>query len=437
MLATDPREMAAVVFAAALKAADPYDCILPQTERVRALFNERGLRKLVVVGFGKAVCPMAKALEDQIGDLITAGLIITKHGHSEGYRFRDLRVREAGHPVPDKDGLAATAELTVLLQSCSSDTLVACLISGGGSALLVSPHDHITMDDKQNITALLLKAGADIFELNTVRKHLSKVKGGRLAELAYPAMVVALILSDVIGDRLDVIASGPTAPDASTYAEALAVIAKYDLFSSAPPAVIKLLQDGAAGAAPETPKKDHPVFEATENIIVGSNRLALQAALAKAGELGFEARIISSDVTGEAREIGRRMACEAAELLHDQQQKKPVCLISGGETTVTVTGNGVGGRNMELALSFAQEIDGIDKITLLSAGTDGTDGPTDAAGAIVDGTTTAKAKAMGLDPETYLENNDSYTFFKKTGDVFMTGPTGTNVMDIQLIMISE
>ncbi len=423
------------IFAAALKAADPYACVLPHTEKLRTLFNARNLKRLVVVGFGKAACPMGKALEDRLGDIITAGIIITKHGHSRGYQYKEIMVREAGHPVPDENGLQATAELTALLELCSSDTLVVCLISGGGSALLVSPHDRISMTDKQKITALLLKAGADIHELNTVRKHISKVKGGRLAALAHPATVVSLILSDVIGDSLDVIASGPTAPDASTYAEALAVIAKYQLSSDAPPAVMRLLQDGAAGSELETPKSDHPVFGNTENIIVGSNRLALQAALAKAADLDLEARIVSSEVMGEAKEVGRRLAYEARALL-DGQRNKPLCLISGGETTVTVTGSGLGGRNTELALAFAMEIGDAGGITLLSAGTDGTDGPTDAAGAIVDGTTMQKAAEQYLDAAAYLASNDSYTFMKKSDDLLITGPTGTNVMDVQVMIIA-
>ena len=431
----DQRGMATDIFAAALKAADPYACILPHAEKLRTLVNARNLKKLVVVGFGKAACPMAKALEERLGDIITAGVIITKHGHSGGYGFKNVIVREAGHPVPDEKGLRATAELVALLEQCGSDTLVVCLISGGGSALLVYPHDRISMADKQKITALLLKAGADIHELNAVRKHISKVKGGRLAGLAHPATVVSLILSDVIGDSLDVIASGPTAPDASTYAEALAVIAKYQLSSDAPPAVMRLLQDGATGAVPETPKSDHPVFGNTENIIVGSSRLALQAALAKAGEFGLEAKIASSEVTGEAKEVGRRFAREAIALL-GQQRKRPLCLISGGETTVTVTGSGLGGRNTELALAFAMKIEGVEGITLLSAGTDGTDGPTDAAGAIVDGTAMQKAAEKGLDAAAYLAANDSYMFMQKTGDLLITGPTGTNVMDIQVLLIA-
>ncbi len=428
--------MATDIFAAALKAADPYACILPHTEKLRTLVNAGNLKRVVVVGFGKAACPMAKAMEERLGDIITAGVIITKHGHSGGYRYKNIMVREAGHPVPDESGLQATAEVVALLEQCGSDTLVACLISGGGSALLVSPHDRITMADKQKITTMLLKAGADIHELNAVRKHISKVKGGRLVDLAHPATVVSLILSDVIGDGLDVIASGPTAPDASTYAEALAVIEKYHLLPDAPPAVIRLLQDGVAGLLKETPKGDHPAFGHTENIIVGSSRLALQAALAKAGELGLEAKIVSSAVTGEAKEVGRRFAREALALRRAPGMKGPVCWISGGETTVTVTGSGRGGRNTELALAFAMEIEGVEGITLLSAGTDGTDGPTDAAGAIVNATTMQKSAEKSLDAAAYLASNDSYTFMQKTGDLLITGPTGTNVMDIQVIIIT-
>ena len=286
----------------------------------------------------------------------------------------------------------------------------------------------------KKITQLLLKAGVDIYELNTVRKHLSKVKGGRLAEIAHPAKVISLILSDVIGDRLDVIASGPTAPDKTTYNHAIGVLEKYKLTEKAPESVINMLGNGAKGLISETPKDDNPVFEKVENTIIGSNRKALEAAKEKAESLGSQTEIISSEVTGEAREVGKWLA-NIAKGLRVQGFKGSRCLISGGETTVTAKGNGIGGRNMELALSFAMEIEGIDGITLLSAGTDGTDGPTDAAGATVDGETVKKAKAIGLDPEEYLRNNDSYNFFKKIDGLFITGPTGTNVMDVQVMVI--
>ena len=310
-----------------------------------------------------------------------------------------------------------------------------CLISGGGSALLVSPSEGISLAEKQELTGLLLRSGADIHELNTVRKHISRVKGGRLAEIAYPAHIISLIISDVIGDSLDVIASGPTSPDHSTYADALGVLEKYGLINECPESILAYLSKGAKGSFPETPKEGDVIFERVENTIIGNNRMAIECAKKKAEEMGFHAEIRSTALSGEARNVGKRLAREAMEIRKARTTGRPVCLISGGETTVTVHGNGRGGRNMELALAFAIEIEGIDGIALLSSGTDGTDGPTDAAGAIVDGQTTQKARNLGLDPGTYLRHNDSYTFFGRIGELFITGPTETNVMDMQMVLI--
>ena len=313
-----------------------------------------------------------------------------------------------------------------------------CLISGGGSALFVYPYNGITLEDKQISTDLLLKAGADINELNAVRKHISRVKGGRFVEIAYPAKVFALIISDVLGDKLDVIASGPTSPDRSTFQDALNVIDKYKLKAEIPGSVIDILNRGREGLVPETPKGGDPVFRTVKNTIIGNNQKVLDAAKDEAQALGFEAEIIASNISGEARDVGRWFAGRASEIrnaLTLKKEKKQVCLISGGETTVTVRGSGKGGRNTELALGFAREIEDTQGITFLSAGTDGTDGPTDAAGAIVDGSTIGKAKSLGLNPDEYLANNDSYNFFKHIDSLFVTGPTGTNVMDVQILLI--
>jgi glycerate-2-kinase len=318
-----------------------------------------------------------------------------------------------------------------VLKEADGQTLVICMISGGGSALLAAPHEGITLPEKQQITQLLLRAGANIQELNTVRKHISRVKGGRLAELAYPARILSLILSDVIGDRLDVIASGPTAPDPTTFQDALGVIGRYDLADKIPEKVLGILMRGARGEIPETPKEKSQAFERVENIIVGSNKKAIEIAEREAAKRGYQVTILSSELQGEAREVGGWLARKAMAM----RDGSKICLISGGETTVTVKGSGLGGRNMELALAFAQEIKGMRGITFLSAGTDGTDGPTDAAGAIVDGETITRAEAAGHSPEAYLENNDSYHFFKVAGGLFLTGPTGTNVMDLQIVLI--
>lgn len=382
---------------------------------------------------------MAKALCDRLSGLITKGIVLTKYGHvPDRVLHRNVDIFEAGHPIPDLQGLTATREVMKMVRQAEANTLVVCLISGGGSALLAAPKGGISLDDKQAVTECLLKAGATINELNTVRKHLSDVKGGRLAGLAHPAHVISLILSDVVGDRLDIIASGPTAPDSTTYSMALAVLEKYGATSKVPGRVLEILQDGLKGAFPDNPKEEDHIFEKVENIIVGSNVMAARAAQTKAGELGFGTTILSTELQGEAGEVGRWLAKKAIDVKTSLRKKdrKRVCLISGGETTVTVKGSGSGGRNTELALAFALEIRDIQGITLLSAGTDGTDGPTDAAGAIVDGQSVAKGASLGLDASGYLANNDSYSFFSKTGELFITGPTGTNVMDLELILIA-
>lgn len=429
------------IFYASLKAVDPYESVKHYAHKIRSTYQNGNFSRLIIIGFGKAAYPMAEAIEDNLWKLIDIGIVITKYGHSKeqktrvkGQRSR-IKVYEAGHPLPDENGLNGTEEIVRLLKDAAEQTLVVCLISGGGSALLVSPYNGITLSDKQNVTELLLKSGADIYELNSVRKHISKVKGGRLAEIAYPAKVISLILSDVIGDRFDVIASGTTSPDSTTYNDALRILKKYSLIDTTPLSVVNILRKGAEGIFPETPKKGNKIFERVVNIIIGSSKIALTAAKQKAKEMGFHAEILSSELTGEAREVGKWLARKAIETKKSGFPQRPLCLISGGETTVTVKGKGLGGRNMELALAFAIEIEGIDGITFLSAGTDGTDGPTDAAGAIVDGDTITKAKAIGLKPEEFLENNDSYNFFKKIDGLFVTGPTGTNVMDIQIAVV--
>jgi len=427
--------MAKEIFRAAVDAANPYRGVARACDEIHSLFREGGFARLHVVGFGKASPAMASALEESLGGLIDDGIIITKYGHTPSRKLERIRLFESGHPIPDENGQEASRRLVNLVESADDRTLVISLISGGGSALLVSPLAGITLVDKQVTTDLLLKAGADIHDLNTVRKHLSRVKGGRLAELIYPATSFSLILSDVVGDRLDVIASGPTAPDPTTYRDALDVLVKYNLAKTAPVSVAELLAKGQIGKVPETPKPGNPLFSNTTNMIIGSNRRALEAAQGKAEGLGFRTEVLSAEISGEARDVGRWLARKALVVKRSMGMQSPVCLISGGETTVTVKGKGKGGRNMELALSFALEVEGIAGITLLSAGTDGTDGPTDAAGAVVDGNTTLGARRGGIDPELHLRYNNSYDFFRRTGGLLLTGATGTNVMDIQMILI--
>ncbi|MEW6570313.1 MAG: glycerate kinase [Nitrospirota bacterium] len=424
------------IFYASLTAVDPYKKVREHAGRISHEYRHGGYRRFAVTGIGKASCLMGKAIEDTLGDLSPAGILITKYGHcGPSCRLKKMRVYEAGHPIPDENGLNATEKIIRLLRESDEKTMILCLISGGGSALLVSPYQGISLEDKKTVTRLLLEAGADIFELNTVRKHISKVKGGRLAEAAYPAKVISLILSDVIGDKLDVIASGPTCPDSGYYMDALGILEKYNLIELTPATVLDVIRRGDKNMIPETPKEGDKIFERVDNIIIGSNRVALAAAKKKAEELGFRAEIISSEITGEARKVGIMLAEKALKIKNEKVEQIPLCLISGGETTVKVRGNGLGGRNMELALSFAMAIEGSNGITLLSAATDGTDGPTDAAGAIVDGNTVSKAISRGVDPPKYLENNDTYNFFRRIDEVLFTGPTGTNVMDIQIILI--
>src|SRR3989337_1996940 len=399
------------IFHAGVEAVNPYTLILQAVhlEDKRLIIGDASydlnhFNNIMVIGAGKATAPMAKAMESVLGRFITDGRIIVKYGHAA--RLKRVKVTEASHPVPDEAGVKGTEDIIKMLKNADKETLVICLISGGASALLVSPADSITLGDKKIVTELLLKAGASIDELNTVRKHLSKVKGGRLARIASPATVVSLILSDVIGDRLDVIASGPTAPDPTTFPDAMNVIEKYGLTNRLPARVLKLLKQGINGKIKDTPKGDEPFFKKTRTVIIGSLKHAIASAREKAISIGFKAEVITSELQGEARDVARYLAARAIEVQNSVREgERPRCLISGGETTVTVKGNGLGGRNQELALAFAMEIEGIKGLTMLSAGTDGTDGPTDAAGAFVDGNTLVSARELGIVPEIYLENN--------------------------------
>lgn len=434
------------IFNAALAAVDPYRAVLRRAKVVDGClqvgansYDLAAFDRIVVVGAGKATARMAQAVETLLGERILAGLIVVKDGHTLPLDI--IEQVEAAHPVPNEAGQAGTQRILEMVRAADEKTLVVCLLSGGASALLVAPADGVTLQDKQQATSLLLKAGASINELNAVRKHLSAVKGGRLAQAAYPAQLVTLLLSDVIGDRLDVIASGPTAPDESTFADALSVIGKYGLKEKMPLRVVAYLESGASGQLPETMKSGDRCFGKTSNVIVGAISLALDVAQEKSRQLGIAAKIINEELQGEARTAARFLAQTARTTLAGLQAGERCCLLCGGETTVTVSGTGKGGRNQELALAFALEIEGLKGVTLLSAGTDGGDGPTDAAGALVDGQTVAQARGLGIDPANYLKNNDSYNFFRqydaRSGrqSHFITGPTGTNVMDMQLLLL--
>jgi hydroxypyruvate reductase len=346
-------------------------------------------------------------------------------------------VHEAGHPVPDQSSVAATRDLAALLREVTPRDLVFCVISGGGSALLTLPAEDLTLADLQATTQLLLRAGATIHEINTLRKHLDIVKGGGLARLTNGAPIVSLILSDVIGDDLSVIASGPTVPDPSTFAAAWRIVQQFDLVDQLPAAVRTRLRHGAAGEIPDTPKPGDPLFDRVQTVIIGSNAQAAQAAEKAAQQLKFNTLLLTTQVQGEAREVAKVAAAIATEIArYNRPVPKPACLILGGETTVTLKGHGLGGRNQEIALAAALAIDGLPNTLIAALGTDGTDGPTDAAGAIATGDTVEHARSIGLDAQAYLADNDAYHFFQPLGDLIVTGPTGTNVNDVLVVLVA-
>jgi len=438
----NPRLDIRKIFDAGLKAADPGEAIRRAVKLTgkRLLISDReydlgAFDRVMVVGAGKAGASMVSSLEGILGSYITGGTIITKYGY--GLALNIVSVMEAGHPIPDESGVRGSECILDLLEDAGKRDFVLCVISGGGSALLPMPVSGISLHDKQKTTQALLDCGADIHEINTIRKHISGIKGGRLAEAAFPATLVTLILSDVTGDDLDVIASGPTVPDRSTFRDCMEIVNKYDLEERLPPSVIAYLKRGVEGREPETPKPGDPVFDRTLAFVTGSCALSVFSAKQKAVELGYNAIILSSCIEGETRDVAKVHAAIAKEILKSGNPvSTPGCVISGGETTVTIRGDGLGGRNMEFVLAAAMEIEGLGGVTLLSGGTDGTDGPTDSAGAIADGTTVQAARYRGYDAALYLRNNDSYHFFEATGDLLMTGPTMTNVMDLRIFLVT-
>ena len=390
------------------------------------------VERIWVVGGGKAATAMSAALFGMLGDRLSGGLVITKYGHVDPrWDTGPVQVVEAGHPIPDEAGVDGARRMADLLGKVSGGDLVLTIVSGGGSALLTLPAEGVTLSDLQRTTDLLLRSGANIVELNTLRKHLSQIKGGGLARMAGQVPVASLILSDVVGDPLDVIASGPTVPDPTTFADAWAVQERYGLTRRVPVAVCNHLKAGLDGKLPETPKPGDAVFERTQTVVIGSNRLAAEAAVEAAQAHGLNALLLSTFVEGEAREVARVAAALVKELVcHDRPVPRPACLVWGGETTVNVRGQGLGGRNQELALAAAVAMEGLPEVVLVALGTDGTDGPTDAAGAVATGETIARARSLGLDPVAHLADNDAYPFFDALGDLIRTGPTGTNVNDL-------
>jgi hydroxypyruvate reductase len=437
------RKQAVAVFRAGVEAADPVAAVLRflRVKQGKLLAGRRrypldAFDNVWVVGAGKAGAAMAQAVERVLGARIRGGLVNVKDGHLA--RLRRIELNECGHPVPDGRGVRGAERIADIVRGAGKRDLIVCVISGGASALLPMPAAPVTLEEKRATTSLLLACGANIHEINAVRKHISRIKGGQLARLAYPAQVLALLVSDVVGDDLDVIGSGPTAPDASTFAGAQAILDKYGLRERIPAAVRERIERGVRGEIAETPKPGDPAFERTTNLIVGSNRLAVDAAARKARELGLRPVVLSTVIEGEAREVARMHAAIAREVrATGRPLKPPLCLISGGETTVTLRGNGLGGRNQEFVLAAAIDLAGSNEVVVLSGGTDGTDGPTDAAGAIADGATLERAGRLGLNARQFLAENDSYRFFDALGDLLKTGPTGTNVMDLRLVLVGR
>ena len=431
---------------AALSAVDPFAAVKRALSQRVGIFcdDPDGMKcglatgRLILVAVGKAAMPMAAAAFDRLGELIDEGLVVTKHGHLLGYELpSSCQVIEAGHPVPDPAGLEAGRRLIDLLESTAEHDLVLVLLSGGASALLPAPVRGVSLDDLQATTDLLLRSGATIVEINAVRKHLSSLKGGQLARLAAPARIVSLILSDVVGDPLDVIASGPTVADPTSFADALKVLAQRQVADRMPPAVTDCLHSGAAGERDETPKPGDGLFDRVTNLIVGSNRLAATAAVNAATDYGYHSLLLTTFLEGQAREIAKVIVALARGIrAHGDPISPPACLVLGGETTVTVRGEGKGGRNQELALAAALGLEGMEGVGLMALATDGTDGPTDGAGAVVDGQTVRKAAARGWDVVAALRDNNAYPVLADTGDLLRLGPTGTNVNDLLVLLVT-
>ena len=392
------------------------------------------VEKIVVVGGGKAGVAMAIAIEQIMGDRLLGGIVNIPEGMLPESYTGKIKFIEASHPVPNGSAMEGARGMLSLVKELGAQDLVIFVVSGGGSAIISLPAEGIALTQLQEVTLLLLKSGANIQELNTVRKHLSAVKGGQLAKEAYPAQIVSLLISDVVGDGLDTIASGPTYWDSTTFSEALAVLRKYKLIDKVPAEVLCRLKDGIKWLIPETPNRGDECFENAYFQIVGSNRDAIEAAEKTARANGLNVIVLTTKLQGEAREVGQNLSYIAEEVFREGKQR-PCLFLLGGETTVHVTGKGVGGRNQELALSAVSGLAGLKDTAMISFTTDGIDGPTDASGAIVDGYTLQRAKELGINPLTYIEDNDAYHFFEKLEDLIFTGPTGTNIVDCTALLV--
>jgi glycerate 2-kinase len=435
------RKLAINCLESAVNSVDPYRIV---RSRVRLknrilnvdqhVFDLRKFRNIYVVGGGKASGSMALALEQILDNHIARGLVnVPKRDMN---KTKIISLHEASHPVPDESGVTGTRRMLRIVERADEDDLIICLISGGGSSLMPLPRGNVSIADKRKLTDALLKSGATINEINTVRKHVSDFKGGWLAKKAYPATILNLILSDVVGDPLDFIASGPTVPDSTTFNDAVKVLEKYHLWKTATSPIRQVLTDGQKGVIPETPKAGDKAFEKTHNVIVGNNRSASLAASEWLREAGLNTLLLTASLEGEAKEAGIFLATIAREVsASENPARKPAGIVAGGETTVTVTGKGLGGRNQEIPLAASTKLSGLDGAVIASLTTDGVDGPTDAAGAIADGKTLTRAAESGLSPEQFLLENDSYHFFEKLGDLMFTGPTGTNVNDVSVVIV--
>jgi glycerate 2-kinase len=432
----DRRALVTRVMQSSLAAVEPGEAVRRALQRDgdRLTVGDRSYdldnyNRVVVVGAGRASAPMAAAVEEVLGERVATGLVVVKHGHT--HPTRTVQLREASHPIPDESCVHGTAELVALLATTGPRDLVVVVLSGGGSALMLLPAEGISLADMQQTTDALLRVGATINELNTIRKHLERAKGGGLARLAAPSDVLALVLSDVVGNPLDVIASGPTVPDTSTYADTCAIVERFGIWDKLPERIAARLRDGRDGKIADTPKPGDPLFERVQTVVVASNELAAEAGVRQAESEGLSALLLSTYIEGEAREVAKVAAALAREeAASNRPLARPACLIMGGETTVTLRGTGLGGRNQELALAASRKINGLDNVVIAALATDGNDGPNDATGALVDGATVARARSLGLDPDAYLANNDAYHFFEQLGDLLITGPTNTNVNDL-------
>jgi glycerate 2-kinase len=434
------------IFRSSLEAVDPYQAVkrfvhvekdllvVGIDDKHRVELDLTKYNRISLVGAGKAAAPMARAIEELLGGRLHTGMINVKYGFTEELAVTE--VVEAGHPLPDQRGVEGTKKIINFLKSAGEKDLIFSLISGGGSALLPQPAGEITLAEKQEITRRLLACGASIDEINAVRKHISLSKGGQMARAAFPATIVNLMLSDVVGDKVEVIASGPFTPDSSTFEKVRDVLRRYDLRDT-PATIYGYLAAGAEGRIPETPKEGETIFDRVSNFVVGSNILALQAAAKKAEEFGYETLILSSMIEGETREVALVHSAIAKEVVKTGRPlPPPACIISGGETTVTIRGKGLGGRNQEFCLAAALDLAELPpRVVILSGGTDGNDGPTDAAGAVVDPLTVKRGKEVGVEALRFLDDNDAYHFFEKTKDLLLTGPTNTNVMDVRLVLV--